>query len=130
MTDLIPAPVWHSVAAPDARLADARAEITRLTDALRFARDRRAQAEDAQQIAEEDKRAAEQRADREADRADGAEAHLIAVLAAHHIDPDLPRQAAESIAESIRQDLDGGLAVAEVPEQARRLAADGAEEGR
>lgn len=60
-------------------------------------------------------------------RADTAEAHLIAVLAELVVDSDLPEEAAASIAESIRQDLDGGLAVDEVPEQAHRLAADWAE---
>jgi hypothetical protein len=83
----------------------------------------KAQAEDAQHLAEEVARVAEERATAEADRADGAEAHIIGILAECIVDPigELPGGVAASIAESIRQDLNGGLAYEDVNTQAAVL---------
>lgn len=93
---------------------------------------KRQQAEDAQRTAEEVARRAEERATTEADRADGAEAHLIGVLAECIIDPlgDLPTGIAASIAESIRQDLVGGLAYGDITSQTARLVGGWREEQR
>jgi hypothetical protein len=81
---------------------------------------------------------AEALADDEKNRADGAEAHLHKVLVCHVIKPatgglrgvsggtEVPDKVMDSIAEDLIHDLDHGLAVDQLPEDAReRLALAG-----
>lgn len=93
---------------------------------LEVERGLREAAQHAHEAAEEVARRAEERAQSEADRADGAEAQVVAILARYLIDPDgeLTGDLPESIAETIRQDLCGGLSVEDIPEQVRSLRED------
>lgn len=112
------APAWHTTANPDAKLAAARDELTRLTDSLRWVEHRLDRSEAAHEAEKDATRAAEERAQAETDRADGAEAHLRAVLVEFVIEPKVPmgypelsEHAAFDIAESLIEDMNGGTKV-------------------
>lgn len=143
MTDTMKAPAWHTTAAsPAVKLAEARAEITRLTDSLRWVEHCRSQVEDSVQGEKDATLRAEQRADAEADRADGAESHLRRVLAAYIVEPalgtldgpsdgvdlaDVPSAVLDAVADSLKDDLDGGLGIDDLPDAARGHLNDWAE---
>lgn len=145
MTDLINAPQTTGSGEIAEQLAAARDEITRLTDSLRWVEHCRAQAEESVQDEKEATKAANERADAEADRADGAESHLRRVLVEYIVEPalgaldgisdrvdtdEVPDSVLDSVAESLMGDLDGGLDVVELPEAARGQLHDWAEEQR
>jgi inactivated superfamily I helicase len=140
MTDLKHAPAWHTTAAAD-QLAEARAEITRLTDSLRWVEHCRSQAEESVQDAKDATAAAEERTQAEADRADGLEAHLRRVLIHDYVGPaagelegisdkvdtDVPDGVLDDVAGDLIDDLDGGGTVDGLHEVARRRLTDWAE---
>lgn len=122
MTDLMHPLVTHAsdrdteLADLRRRLADARDEITRLTERLHWVEQRRSQAEE--RLIEEQGATgrAEKRAESESQRADGAEGHLTAVLIEHVVEPRIPSDypdmteyAAWRIAEELMGDLNRGV---------------------
>jgi hypothetical protein len=144
MTDLKPAPAWHTTAASD-QLAEARAEITRLTDSVRWVEHCRAQAEERLDAEKNATSTAEEKIDVEANRADGAEAHLHNVLLEFVVEPaaraldgisdgvdaaDVPQNTLDSVAECLKEDLDGGMKAGDLAESARDRLNDWADERR
>ncbi len=126
-------------------LDDRDTQISELRKQIRYLMDERDSAQAAQQVAEEGQRAAEERTQAEADRADGAEAHLADVLIEYVIEPalgsidtvsdgvdltEVPADVAWSIAESLRAELGGGAKAADLAETARGQVRDWAEENR
>jgi hypothetical protein len=118
------------------QLAAARAEITRLTDNVRWLEMQRAQAEEGQQAEKEATAAAEERTQAEADRADGAEAHLRRVLVEFVVEPatgevegrdadDLHQDVLTVVAECLMEDMEGGLRVDELSGRAVQHLTDG-----
>jgi hypothetical protein len=143
MTDLQSRTEWHTTADTTAdQLAAARAEITRLTDSLRWVERMRAQAEERVEAEKEATAAAELRVDFEANRADGAESKLHRVLVEYVVEPatgvvkgvsdgidarDIPDEVIESTAETLAENLEVDPAVDKLAELARGLLTDWAE---
>lgn len=170
MTDTIkpaeaPKQSWHEEAgstyhALTAQIADGTAMAYRLNEAERELGERddtiaelrkqvqyfmesRDGAEAARLHAEEETGRAAERADTEADRADGAESHLYRVLAAYVVEPaagtldaagdcididEVPFAVMDSIAENLAGELNGGLSLDDLPDSARRQLNDWAGE--
>ena len=143
MTDLQSRTEWHTTTDTTAeQLAAARAEITRLTDSVRWLEHCRSQAEERVEEEKAATRAAEEKAQAEEWRADGAEAKLQRVLVEFVVEPatgvlkgisdgvdtdDVPDDVMESTAETLAGNLDVDPAVDKLPELARGLLTDWAE---
>lgn len=137
---------WHTTTDTTAeQLAAARAEITRLTDSLRWVEQMRAQADGRVEAEKAATAAAEERAQAEEWRADGAEAKLHRVLVEYVVEPatgvvrgisdgvddsGIPDEVIESTAETLAENLDVNPAVDRLAELARGLLSDWAEERR
>jgi hypothetical protein len=141
MTDL---QIRPAVSVED-QLALAREEIARLTDSLRWVEQMRAQAEGRVEDEKAATAAAEERAQAEEWRADGAEAKLQRVLVEYVVEPatgvvrgisdgvnarDIPDEVIESTAETLMENLEVDPAVDKLAELARGLLTDWAEERR
>lgn len=146
MTDTLnqSAPAWHTTS-PETKLAAARDEIVALTDRLRWAEHCRSQAEESLADAKAGTLAAQEATQAEADRADGAEAHLLRVLAHYVVEPatevlssigdgvdtdDVPSRVLEDIADDLRDELGVGLTLDELDERACLRLREWAEESR
>lgn len=145
MTDTQTRP-WQTTTDTTAeQLAAALAEITRLTDNLRWVEHCRAQAEERLEVEKAATAAAEERVDFEANRADGAEGHLHRVLVEYVVEPQtgavrgisdgvddrvIPDEVIESAAETLAENLEVDPAVDKLAELARGLLTDWAEEQR
>lgn len=113
-------PAWHT-RLPDAFKSNDDKNTHELREALAEAKAREAQAVDAQRVAEAAQQKAEQKAQAEADRADGAESFARALLDTHHItpamqdlgiDPLVPTRAdVEAIADVLADDWNTGTEI-------------------
>lgn len=137
MTDTQTRSPWHTTTDTTAeQLAAARAEITRLTDTVRWLEHFRSQAAESVEDQKEETRLANERTQAEADRADGAEAHLRRVLVEFVVEPatgevdgrdadDLHQDVLTVVAECLMDDLDGGLRPDELSSRAVQHLSDG-----
>ena len=146
MTDLQSRTEWHTTTDTTAKkLADALAEITRLTDSLRWVERMRDQAEARVEAEKQATADAEERIFQESNRADGAEAHLRNVLVEYVVEPatgvvrgisdgvnasDIPDAVIESTVETLMENLEVDPAVDRLSELARGLLTDWADERR